>query len=39
MAVKLNDQSEISIPLRNLIALVAAATVSTYAYFGIIENI
>jgi hypothetical protein len=39
MAVKINDQSEISIPLRNLIALVAAATVSTYAYFGIIERL
>jgi|TARA_R100000482_G_scaffold112271_1_gene54791 hypothetical protein len=39
MATKLSENTELSMPIRNLIGLVAAATIGTWAYFGIIERL
>ena len=41
MANKLNisDQTAISIPMRNLITIVAAVAVGVWAYFGVLERI
>jgi len=39
MATKLNENTELSMPIRNLIALLIAATVGTWAYFGVIERL
>ena len=36
---KLNENTELAMPIRNLIALVGAATVGTWAYFGVIERL
>lgn len=36
---KLSDNTELAMPIRNLIALVGAATVGTWAYFGVIERL
>ena len=39
MATKLNENTEVALPLRNIISMVAAASVATWAYFGIIERL
>ena len=39
MATKLNDNTEVALPLRNIISMVAAASLATWAYFGIIERL
>ena len=39
MATKLNESTEVALPLRNMISLIAAASIATLAYFGIIERI
>jgi hypothetical protein len=39
MANKLNETSEFTIPLKNLLALVGATAISVWAYFGIVERI
>lgn len=39
MANKLNDGSEFTIPLKNLIALIAFTGVSVWGYFGITERL
>ena len=39
MATKLNESTEVALPLRNMISLIAAASIATWAYFGIIERI
>ena len=39
MAAKLNENTEIALPLRNIISMVAAASLATWAYFGIIERL
>jgi len=39
MATKLNENTEVALPLRNLISMVAAASIATWAYFGIIERL
>ena len=39
MATKLSENTELAMPIRNLIALVAAATLGTWAYFGVIERL
>jgi len=36
---KLSESSEFTIPLKNLLALVAATAVSVWAYFGISERL
>ena len=39
MATKLNENSEVALPLRNIISLIAAAAIATWAYFGIVERL
>ena len=36
---KISDNTEVALPLRNMISLIAAASVATWAYFGIIERL
>ena len=36
---KLNDNTEVALPLRNIISMIAAASIATWAYFGIIERL
>jgi agmatine/peptidylarginine deiminase len=38
-ATKLNEASEITIPLRNLISMIAFTAVSVWVYFGLVERI
>ena len=35
----MNDSTEITIPLRNLVSMIAAASIATWAYFGLTERI
>ena len=37
--VKVSSESTVSIPLKNLISIIAAVAVSTWAYYGIIERL
>ena len=37
--VKMSDDTNISIPLRNLISILVGVSVSTWAYYGIIERL
>ena len=39
MATKLNENTEVALPLRNMVSLIAAASIATWAYFGIVERI
>jgi len=39
MPTKVNENTEVALPLRNIISMVAAASVATWAYFGIIERL
>jgi len=36
---RVNDSTEVALPLRNMISLIAAASIATWAYFGIIERL
>ena len=36
---KLSENTEVALPLRNIISMVAAASLATWAYFGIIERL
>ena len=38
-ATKLNEASEITIPLRNLISMITFTAVSVWVYFGLTERI
>ena len=35
--MKISDQTAISMPMRNLLSIVAAVAVGVWAYFGVIE--
>ena len=35
---KLSENTEVALPLRNIISMVAAASLATWAYFGLIES-
>jgi len=37
--VDVNDSTDITIPIRNLVAMVAATSIATMAYFGIQERL
>ena len=37
--VKLNENTNVSLPIRTLIALVAAVAIGVWAYFGIVERL
>ena len=39
MPARLNENTELQMPLRNIISMVAAASVATWAYFGLIERL
>jgi len=39
MPAKLNENTEVALPLRNIISMGAAASLATWAYFGIIERL
>ena len=39
MAPRLSENTEVALPLRNIISMVAAASLGTWAYFGIIERL
>ena len=39
MAVKLSDNTAISMPMRNLLSILAAVAVGVWAYFGVIERL
>lgn len=39
MATKINEGSEITIPLRNLVSMIAFTAVSVWVYFGLTERI
>jgi hypothetical protein len=39
VATKINENTELSMPIRNLIAMVVGAAIGTWAYFGIIERL
>jgi|TARA_R100001440_G_scaffold45563_1_gene65224 hypothetical protein len=39
MATKVNENTELAMPIRNLIGLVTAATVGTWAYFSLVERL
>tara|TARA_A100001037_G_scaffold63791_2_gene55892 strand:- start:7574 stop:7978 length:405 start_codon:yes stop_codon:yes gene_type:complete len=34
-----NENTEVALPLRNIISMVAAASLATWAYFGLIERL
>ena len=36
---KISENTEVSLPLRNILSMIAAAAVGTWAYFGIIERL
>ena len=38
-ATRLNEASEVTIPLRNLISMIAFTGVSVWVYFGLVERI
>ena len=38
-ATRLNEGSEVTIPLRNLISMIAFTGVSVWVYFGLVERI
>ena len=39
MPAKVNENTEVALPLRNIISMVAAASLATWAYFGIVETL
>tara|TARA_B100001063_G_scaffold240320_1_gene265140 strand:+ start:318 stop:752 length:435 start_codon:yes stop_codon:yes gene_type:complete len=39
MAAKLSDDTQVAMPLRNILSIIAGVAVATWAYFGIIERI
>lgn len=36
---KISDNTEVSLPLRNILSMIAAVAIGTWAYFGIIERL
>lgn len=39
MAAKLSENTEVALPLRNIISMIAGASLATWAYFGIVERL
>ncbi len=39
MPTRVSENTEVALPLRNIISMVVAASVATWAYFGIIERL
>jgi hypothetical protein len=38
-SLKLNDQTQVSLPIKNIIAIVSAIVVAVWTYFGIVERL
>ena len=36
---RVSENTEVALPLRNIISMVAAASLATWAYFGLIERL
>ena len=36
---KLSDQSQVSLPIKNIIAIISAIVVAVWTYFGIVERL
>ena len=36
---KLNDQTNVSLPIKNIVAIVSAIVVAVWTYFGIVERL
>ena len=36
---KLSDSTEVALPLRNIISMIAVTSIATWAYFGIVERL
>ena len=36
---RVSENTEVSLPLRNMISLIAGASIATWAYFGIVERL
>ena len=39
MATEVNDNTQITIPLRNLIGMIAGVAIAVWGYFGIVERL
>ena len=39
MATKLNEGTEVALPLRNIVSMIAFTSLATWAYFGIVERL
>ena len=39
MATKISDDTQVAMPLRNILSIIAGAAIATWAYFGIIERL
>ena len=37
--MKINENTNVALPIRNLLAIVAAVAVGAWAYFGVIERL
>ena len=37
--MKLNDNTSVSMPIRNMLAIIAAVAIGAWAYFGVIERL
>ena len=36
---KISENTEVALPLRNILSLVVGASIATWAYFGIVERL
>ena len=36
---KISDNTEVALPLRNILSMIAGASIATWAYFGIVERL
>ena len=36
---RVSENTEVSLPLRNMVSLIAGASIATWAYFGIVERL
>ena len=39
MAVKISESTSVSMPMKNLISIIAAVALGVWAYFGLVETI
>ena len=39
MVAKVNDSTQVALPIRNLISLIVGAALATWAYFGVMERL